>query len=111
MTPTYAAGSPFTYFYYLAMGVALVVLVLTVHAALSSKTPRRTLWHLVFFWTVMPPAWFAIEYFILYGHYGVPGSFESFKYGQEVAAKFWAGGLALVVAKLFQDKEAAQPRR
>jgi hypothetical protein len=40
-------------------------------------------------WIVLPPGWFCIEYFLIYKKHGLPGSFESFKQGQEVAAKFW----------------------
>jgi len=40
-------------------------------------------------WIVLPPGWFCIEYFLIYKKHGLPRSFESFKHGQEVAAKFW----------------------
>ena len=40
-------------------------------------------------WIALPPGWFCIEYFLIYKKHGLPRSFESFKHGQEVAAKFW----------------------
>jgi hypothetical protein len=40
-------------------------------------------------WIALPPGWFCIEYFLIYKKHALPGSFESFKHGQEVAAKFW----------------------
>ena len=43
-------------------------------------------------WIALPPGWFCIEYFLIYKKHALPGSFESFKHGQEVAAKFWLAG-------------------
>jgi hypothetical protein len=40
-------------------------------------------------WIALPPGWFCIEYFLIFKKHGLPKSFESFKHGQEVAAKFW----------------------
>ena len=40
-------------------------------------------------WIVLPPGWFCIEYFLIFKKYALPGSFASFKHGQDVAAKFW----------------------
>jgi hypothetical protein len=40
-------------------------------------------------WIALPPGWFCIEYFLIYKKHALPGSFESFRAGQEVAAKFW----------------------
>ncbi len=40
-------------------------------------------------WIVLPPGWFCIEYFLIYKKHGLPGSFEAYKHGQDVAAKFW----------------------
>jgi hypothetical protein len=40
-------------------------------------------------WVTLPPAWFALEFFFFYRSWGCPGSLETFKYGQDLAAKFW----------------------
>jgi len=40
-------------------------------------------------WIVLPPGWFCIEYFLIYKKHGLSGSFEVYKHGQDVAAKFW----------------------
>jgi hypothetical protein len=40
------------------------------------------------FWVLVPPAWFAFEYFFLFKR--SPGSFAALKYGQEQATKAWA---------------------
>jgi hypothetical protein len=40
-------------------------------------------------WIVLPPGWFCIEYFLIYKEHGLSGSFEVYKHGQDVAAKFW----------------------
>lgn len=53
-------------------------------------------------WVVIPPLWFAFEYLFLFKTYGPPGSFEAFKYAQDVASKVWlsiAAALTVIVAK------------
>lgn len=40
-------------------------------------------------WIVLPPGWFCIEYFLIYKKHGLPRSFEAYKHGQDLAAKFW----------------------
>ena len=49
------------------------------------------------FWIAIPPAWFWLDYFGLYRYDPVVGKtdLDSFKYGQDVAARIW---LALVTA-------------
>ena len=42
-------------------------------------------------WAVAPPTWFFYEYFFVYPKASYPGTWESFKYGQQVAVAVWAG--------------------
>lgn len=55
------------------------------------------------FWAVTPPIWFWYCYFGVYRNYGRPGTFELYKYGQQVSAAIWAGGLLLLAATLSSD--------
>ena len=112
MKPTYAPGSPFIYYFAVATTVGVTLLAWTIYLVILKKekptearAARRDLWALLLLWTLLPPAWFSIEYFQLYGRYGLPDTLDQFKYGQELASKFWAGGVALVIARLFQEKE------
>ena len=80
---------------------AIVVLGVTLHdLVFSAKEPSNTKkfgW--LAFWTLAPALWFAIEYHWVYPTFRDPTvNFEVFKYGQEVAGKFWAGVVALVGA-------------
>jgi hypothetical protein len=43
------------------------------------------------FWIFAPPIWFSCEYFYLFKPYGAKGTFEAFKYGQELAYRAWVG--------------------
>ena len=102
----------FIYYFAVATAGGVALLLYTIYLVILKKpnptqarAARRDLWVLLLLWTLLPPAWFSIEYFQLYGRYGLPGTLDQFKYGQELASKFWAGGVALVIAKLFQEKE------
>lgn len=55
-------------------------------------------------WIIGPPAWFAVDYFVIYKAYGVPGSLEYFKYGQDVASKFWIAVTTLLTG-LYLNQE------
>ena len=105
MKPLYRPGSPFIYYFVLAMAVAVLLLAYTIYQVLSRKAKPRRLWLALVLWTLLPPAWFAFEYSRLYGRWGTPGTFDQFKYGQDVAAKFWAGAVALVIARLLHEKQ------
>ncbi len=56
-------------------------------------------------WGIVPPVWFVIEYFFIYLPYGVSGSFEYFRYGQDVASKLWAAVFALISIDLYRAIE------
>jgi hypothetical protein len=47
-------------------------------------------------WVVTPPIWFSFEYFSLYKRKGQEGTFEAFKYGQELASRAWLGIAAVL---------------
>jgi hypothetical protein len=54
-------------------------------------------------WVIAPPVWFSVEYFYLFKKYKIRGTFEAFKYGQDVASKAWlaiAVALSAIVPKL-----------
>ena len=54
-------------------------------------------------WAVLPPIWFLLEYFLVYRKYGEPGTFELFKYGQDLAKAVWAGTLGVLIAFAASD--------
>ena len=64
--------------------------------ATTTPSPWKTL--ILAAWIVLPPGWFSIEFFLVYKKYGEPEAFESFKYGQDVAAKFWIAVSTLLSA-------------
>jgi hypothetical protein len=49
-------------------------------------------------WVVLPPLWFAFEYLYLFKSSGPEGSFEAFKYAQDVGSKVWLGMAAALTA-------------
>jgi hypothetical protein len=49
-------------------------------------------------WLVGPPVFFIVEYYFIYPVSGDPAKFEQFKYGQELASKFWAAALLFLYA-------------
>lgn len=67
---------------------------------------KRRLAGLLAIWTLAPPLWFAFEYLFLYKPQGLAGSWETFKHGQEMWAKLWAGVVALLGLRLFAIKDA-----
>ncbi|MCC7051776.1 MAG: hypothetical protein IT355_00825 [Gemmatimonadaceae bacterium] len=54
-------------------------------------------------WVMVPPAWFAFEYFFLYDREKGRSHFEEFKYGQEVVAKAWATLVVVVGGVLYKS--------
>lgn len=55
-------------------------------------------------WVIGPPIWFFLEYFFLFKSHGAPGTFDQFKYGQELASKIWLGIVTLLTAELIKFK-------
>ena len=56
-------------------------------------------------WLVIPPIWFLVEYFYIYPYRGdlSEQGFASLKYGQTIASRAWAIGVAVGGAVLFKD--------
>ncbi|URI06151.1 hypothetical protein MW290_09445 [Aquincola tertiaricarbonis] len=47
-------------------------------------------------WVLLPPLWFAFEYFVLFKTFGPDDGFESLKHGQQLAAQVWLGIAAVL---------------
>jgi hypothetical protein len=47
-------------------------------------------------WVFAPPTWFSFEYFYLFKPSKAEGTFEAFKYGQELASRAWLGIAAVM---------------
>ena len=73
----------------LVLGILCVAYGLYSLQATDAAAPNPLKQLILAAWIVLPPGWFCIEYFLIYKKNGLPRSFESFKHGQEVAAKFW----------------------
>lgn len=54
-------------------------------------------------WTIIPPIWFWLEYYLVYRRWGLPGTFDFFKYGQQVGGAIWAGVLAALLSFTLSD--------
>lgn len=100
----------------LPIGVLQAVLVLASLALVATvwairehrRDPASALWQRAFlgawiFWVFAPPLWFSFEYFQLYKPCGQPGTFEAFKYGQELAHRLWVG-IATVMTLLYAKR-------
>ena len=94
---------------WVAFGIALLALLATAFIVYKHFTcePASASWQHALKgawlgWLVVPPLWFIFEYQFLFKTYGPPEAFEAFKFGQDVASKFWLGiaaALTVLVAK------------
>ena len=97
--PVYGAGQIDWFFPSLIIGAILLVLMTLFDLICSGPRSDRRKFGWLAFWTLVPAFWFTIEYHWVYPKFRDPSvNFEYFKYGQEIAAKFWAGIVALVGA-------------
>lgn len=85
-----------------AIGSAGVLLVFTIialilHFYYDSSCLLKVVWAL---WIVAPPIWFCYEYFWLFRDEKVTVTFETFKYGQDIASKGWLAIAALLTGIL-----------
>jgi hypothetical protein len=48
------------------------------------------------FWIIVPPSWFFVEFYFVFGRRDDPHALELVKVGQDVAQKFWAALLVLL---------------
>jgi hypothetical protein len=84
------------------VAVAVVVAAVgTIIATVLAYVNGKRDWIIVFafFWTVVPPAWFWVDYFVVFRRGGNLGQFEAFKHGQQVSAAIWAA-IAVSLAAL-----------
>ena len=89
------------WFFPVLIVTAAVFLAFTLHTLVFGKNDpsNRQKFGWLAFWTLAPALWFAIEYHWIYPTFRDPNvNLADFKYGQEVASKFWAGVVALVGA-------------
>jgi len=63
----------------------------------SETTFLEVMWAV---WVLVPPAWFAIEYFYVFRRFNNVADLEAFKYGQDTAAKGWLAVVAVLSAVL-----------
>jgi hypothetical protein len=89
---THAAGA-------VSIGSFAITIVLVVMAIAKAPSWGLVVTGLAFLWAVGAPAWFWFEYFFLYRKDGLPGTFELYKYGQQVSVAIWAA-LALSLGAL-----------
>lgn len=83
-----------------AIACVLTIVALFLHdrtASSDTLTPLKIMWA---FWVVVPPIWFAFEYFWLFKSCGNSDHFEAFKYGQDIASKVWLGIVVLLTGIL-----------
>lgn len=84
---------------------ALVLGVLTAYYAayvvismLSGRiTQGEALVHLAW-WTLVPPSWFLFEWFVWFDNHDDPTAVALMRAGQDLASKFWASVLALMIS-------------
>jgi hypothetical protein len=77
----------------------LVILGFTTYSRVSGRF-RVIDAALIAFWVIVPPGWFWIEYFHVVPkmrNEDLP-NVDRFKYGQDLSAKFWIAGSALLTA-------------
>jgi hypothetical protein len=78
----------------------------------------EALFHLAW-WTLVPPSWFFIEWFIWFDNHDTPGAAQTLRTNQDLASKFWAAVLALMISlkivdaveSLNKDKQAVREKR
>lgn len=85
----------------LSTAASLLALGSIVYGVLSFGKPANEIkFVLLGSWALLPPLWFLIEGFVVYPRLGLPNTFDKFKYGQDVASKFWVA-VGAVLAGLY----------
>lgn len=87
--------------------IAVAGLVQTVRVLFRGATTQRTRLALLAAWTLLPPLWFWFEYFYLYKPFAPAGTFEAFKYGQDISAKIWAAIVAVITAVMLAKRKGS----
>lgn len=75
---------------------ALTTIGITIYYSLCRPDHVWILYSSWIWWVAAPPIWFSAEYFWLFKKYGRDGTFEAFKYGQDLASKAWFGLAAIL---------------
>jgi hypothetical protein len=61
------------------------------------------------FWAIVPPVWFWIDWFFIYGKHGDPDQIEQFKHGQQLSAAIWAAMALFLGALASSDRLKENP--
>ena len=69
-----------------------------VFAAIGSPTHLEVHGLIMTAWALIPPAWFAFEYFVVFDNWKKPTAVQEFKHVETLTSKIWAGVLALLLA-------------
>ena len=83
-----------------SLGVLSAVFALGSFAFAFNGSPKLLGIHglIIAAWTLVPPAWFAFEYFFVFDNWNNAEAAQEFKHAETLASKIWAGVLALLVA-------------
>nr|WP_315207576.1 hypothetical protein [uncultured Albidiferax sp.] len=79
-----------------ATAIACLLTIVALHRHWKQPASNGLLKAMWVFWVVVPPVWFAFEYFWLFKSCGNSAHFEAFKYGQDIASKVWLGIVVLL---------------
>jgi len=81
---------------------AVIYLAYTLWLLARKTTTKKIKITLLVSWIIIPPLWFYAEYFLIFIPHGLTGTFEFFKYGQDVASKLWAAVVATISLSLYK---------
>jgi hypothetical protein len=54
-------------------------------------------------WTIAPPLWFFVEFFLFFDNHNSSAAVEQLRASQEVAGRFWAAVLAVMLSYRLAD--------
>lgn len=100
---------------YCISGIVVISAVVTAVMAVRAfgAGDQNTLFALAAAWTVVPPVWFWIDYFIVFRRGGDQAQFDEFKHGQQVSAAIWAAValslFALATSDAVKDRASQTP--
>ena len=70
----------------------------------NGHTTRREALGYLIIWSVLPPLFFFLEWFVFFPAFGDPHKVEAFKNGQDAARNLWAGIVAAFAVLQFVDQ-------
>ncbi|MGQ0650122.1 MAG: hypothetical protein ACT4P7_21435 [Gemmatimonadaceae bacterium] len=99
----------------LVFGVAVTVVIGAIFTAIVAGSAyaagdRDRIIVLAAAWAVIPPAWFWVDYFLVFRRGGEQAQFEQFKHGQQVSAAIWAAIAVTLAALASSDVLGARGR-